>query len=208
MNVRLIHITPNSERLIAYCARVSSPNQDNSEYEKLINYCIKHKHWSIFEMANLCIEIKTSRAIAQQILRHKSFSFQEFSQRFSDNLDFEFYEARKQDTKNRQGGTKSVNDETDKWFLEAQERVVHQSINLYHQAIEKGIARECARFLLPLSTITKIYMNGSVRSWVHYILLRTEENTQKEHRNIANDCKRIFVEQLPTISKALGWINP
>lgn len=205
--VKLIHATPKAEKLIAYMARVSSPQQDNPSYENLIKYLITKKHWSPFEMANLCVQITTSRAIAQQILRHRSFSFQEYSQRYSkvSPVGLEFYEARRQDTKNRQNSINDLPEDTQNWFLEAQEKVNTQSFSLYYEAIERGIARESARFLLPLATETKIYMNGNLRSWVHYIQLRTEESTQLEHREIAEKCKQIFIEQFPIISKALEW---
>lgn len=205
--VNLIHVTPKAEKLIAYMARVSSPNQDNPDKEKLISYLLKHKHWSPFEMATMCLEIRTSRAISSQILRHRSFSFQEFSQRYSkvDPQEFEFYEARRQDVKNRQNSINDLSDEVNDWFLDAQEQVAALAHKLYYEAIDKEIAKECARFLLPLSTGTKLYMTGSVRSWIHYIELRTDKSTQAEHREIAERCKEIFVKELPIISKALGW---
>lgn len=205
--VKLIHCTPKAEKLLAYMARVSSPQQENPEYSKLLKYLIEHKHWSPFEMVNLCVEIHTSRAIAQQILRHRSFSFQEFSQRYSkvDCQDIDYFEARRQDTTNRQNSIDDLPDETQDWFLGAQEQVVSLAHKLYYESLDKGIAKESARFLLPLSTQTKIYMNGSLRSWVHYIDLRTDSSTQKEHREIAEDCKRIFMEQFPATSEALGW---
>jgi thymidylate synthase (FAD) len=204
--VKLIHCTPKAEKLLAYMARVSSPEQENPEYSKLLKYLITHKHWSPFEMVNLCVEIQTSRAIAQQILRHRSFSFQEFSQRYAKvDFDVDFYEARRQDEKNRQNSIEDLPDDTQDWFLGAQESVVSLAHKLYYEALDKGIAKESARFLLPLSTQTKIYMNGSLRSWVHYIDLRTDKSTQKEHREIAEDCKRIFIEQFPITSEALGW---
>lgn len=206
--VKLIHKTDNAEKLLAYMARVSSPNQDNPDKEKLIKYLIEHKHWSPFEMINLCVEIRTSRAIAQQILRHRSFSFQEFSQRYStiDPQEFEYYGARRQDKTNRQNSIDDLPDEVDNWFLGAQEEVTQLAFKLYYEALDKGIAKECSRFLLPLSTQTKIYMNGSLRSWIHYIQLRQEESTQLEHREIALECKRIFCEQFPIVAKALGWL--
>lgn len=209
--VKLIWVTPKAEKIISYCARVSNPkNQENySTQNKLIEYCIKHKHWSIFETASFCVEINTSRAIGRQILRHRSFTFQEFSQRYEKAVDFEFYGARKQDLKNRQNSTDNLDEATQDWFLEAQEKVIHQSLDLYYQALEKGIAKECARFLLPESTSTKMYMSGNLRSWIHYLELRTGFETQLEHREIAQDCMIIFIEQFPIISKALGWIkNP
>ena len=205
MNVRLIHTTPEAEKHIAYCARVSSPKQDNPEYDKLLSYCIKHKHWSIFEMASMCIEIKTTRAIAAQILRHRSFSFQEFSQRYSEAQNFDFTEARRQDLKNKQNSIADLSDEDQQWFYDAQSQVILLSNKLYKEALDKGVAKECARFLLPLNTETKMYMYGNIRSWIHYIEVRTDSSTQLEHREIAEECKRIFIEQFPVIAKALEW---
>lgn len=206
MMVKLIHRTENSEKLIAYMARVSSPNQDKSENEQLIQYLIKNKHWSPLEMCNLCVEIKTSRAITQQILRHRSFSFQEFSQRYAKvGAEFDFYEARRQDTTNRQNSIDDLPDDVQDWFLQAQEDVATLAHKLYYQALDKNIAKESARFLLPLSVQSKIYMNGNLRSWVHYIELRTDKSTQLEHRLIAEKCKRIFCEEFPVIAKALDW---
>lgn len=205
MQVKLIHSTPNGEALIAYCARVSSPNQDNPEYEKLLAYCIKHNHWSIFEQAGLNIEIVTSRAIAQQILRHRSFHFQEFSQRYAQALDVEIYEARRQDAKNRQNSIDDLSEETKEWFKRAQEDTWDESYSLYIQALEKGIAKECARGLLPLNTQTRLYMHGTVRDWIHYINVRCDKSTQLEHRLIAEECKKIIAKEYPTVAKALGW---
>lgn len=205
MIVKLTHRTENAEKLIGYMARVSSPNQDNPEVDKLLKYLITHKHWSPFEMATLCVEIHTSRAIAQQILRHRSFHFQEFSQRYAISADFEFYGARRQDTKNRQNSIEDLPKETEDWFLKAQEQVVEFGHKLYHDALIKGIAKECARFLLPLSTETKIYMHGTLRDWIHYLNLRTESSTQLEHREIAQRIKEIFTEEFPVIAKALDW---
>lgn len=205
MNVRFIHITPETEKHIAYCARVSSPNQDNPEHSKLLEYCIKNKHWSIFEMGTLCLEIKTSRAIAQQILRHRSFHFQEFSQRYAEVQDFEFYSPRRQDVKNRQNSIDDFSEEIENWFLDAQSQIIVLASDLYHEAISKQIAKESARFLLPLNTQTKLYMHGSIRDWIHYLSVRTDNSTQLEHREIALECKKIFIEQLPIVSKALEW---
>ncbi len=204
--IKLIHITPNTEKLIAYMARVSSPNQDNPEHEKLIKYLITNKHWSPFEMCNMALEICTSRSIARQILRHRSFSFQEFSQRYESCVDFEYYGARRQDTKNRQNSTDDLPEDVQDWFLGKQEELTTKAHELYHEALQKGIAKECARFLLPESTSSKLYMNGTIRSWIHYIELRTEKGTQLEHREIAEKCKEIFVKELPIISKSLNWL--
>lgn len=205
MSVKLIHVTPNTEATIAYCARVSSSNQENPEFEKLIKYLIKHKHWSPFEMATMCVEINTTRAIAAQILRHKSFNFQEFSQRYSEVQVFISCEARRQDLKNKQNSTDDLPEDIKAWFDQAQGDVVALSSKLYQEAISKGIAKECARFLLPLSTQTRLYMHGTIRSFIHYVDVRTDASTQKEHREIALLVKDIMKDQFPTIAKALGW---
>ena len=204
--------TMNAESLIVYCARVSNPkNQMNMETApKLIKFLIKHKHWSPFELANMCVEIKTSRAIAAQILRHRSFSFQEFSQRYSDATDFEPTQLRKQADKNRQSSEEEINPNLPADYknipaFTAVRSHLLQSKKLYDELIKEGVARECARMVLPLGTQTTMYMNGSVRSWIHYINLRTEENTQKEHRDIADEIKSIFMQQFPYTSEALGW---
>jgi thymidylate synthase (FAD) len=220
MNVKLISVTApvvgdggwQAEDLITYCARVSNPkNQMNTKTApKLIKFLIKHKHWSPFELANMCVEIKTSRAIAAQILRHRSFSFQEFSQRYSEATQFESTELRKQAEKNRQSSEEEINPMLRKDYKNIPAHVavrdyLLKGMNLYDELIEAGIAKECARMVLPLATETTMYMNGTVRSWIHYINLRAEENTQKEHRDIANAIKEIFVEQFPNTSIALGW---
>lgn len=212
-NVRLISVTEGKlehkrpEEIIVYCARVSNPkNQDNMDTaSKLLRFCIKHKHWSIFEMANMCVEIKTSRGIAPQILRHRSFNFQEFSQRYAKATEFVAYEPRRQDVKNRQNSIDDMSDDEKRWFVEALKKVQGQGLSLYEEALEKGIAKECARFLLPLNTQTTLYMNGSVRSWIHYLQVRCDESTQKEHREIAEQIKEIFCEQFPNTAEALGW---
>jgi len=206
MNTRLISATPNAEKTILYCARVSNPLGQDSENTKLLDYCIKHGHWSIFEMAHMTVEIKTSRAISAQILRHKSFAFQEFSLRYSEAQDFEYYQARRQDTKNRQNSTDDLSEDVENWFLAAQEQVTLLANTLYKEALDKNIAKESARFLLPLNTQTKVYMSGSLRSWLHYLDLRCEVGTQLEHREIADSIKQIFCEQFPIIAKAKGWL--
>jgi len=216
MNVKLVSVTqPNiegidkSEELVAYCARVSNPsNQMNSETSpKLLAFLIKHKHWSPFEMVDMTVEIKTSRAIAAQILRHRSFSFQEFSQRYSVANQFEDVELRLQGDKNRQVGESLISKNHPEYdnlnHLVAE--TLSMSQHCYDTMIENGIAKEVARMILPLTTETTMYMKGSLRSWVHYIELRTEQNTQKEHRIIADECKNIFIEQFPIISEALQW---
>jgi len=210
MNVKLISLTQpyddnmNCEDLIAYCARVSNPsNQNNTATApNLLKYLIKHKHWSPFEMASMTVEIKTSRAIAAQILRHRSFSFQEFSQRYSVAQDLEEVQLRKQAEKNRQSSTDEF---TDGLFLAKVREHLGRSVSLYNEAIKLGVAKESARLLLPLTTETTMYMSGTIRSWVHYIDLRSKEDTQKEHRDIAESCRDIFVEHFPNISLALGW---
>ena len=203
--VKLISITPNAEELIAYCARVSSKNQDNPKIQKLLEYCIDHEHWSVFESAFITVEINTSRAISAQILRHRSFTFQEFSQRYAEVPTFETYEARRQDTKNRQKSIDDMSFADRHWFTCAQDRVQTVSAFLYNEALDKGIAKEQARFLLPLSSKTKIYMTGNVRSWIHYVDLRCKWDTQKEHRDLALDIREILKKELPTIAKAVAW---
>ena len=202
--VHLISFTPDAEKTIVYCARVSSPeNQDNEETApRLVNYLIKHKHWSPFEMANMCVEITTSRAIATQILRHRSFSFQEFSQRYSEATKFEGIQLRRPAEKNRQSSSDLINDPL---LQEIAQNSVDQSFRAYDLLIENGVAKECARGILPLNTQTKLYMNGTIRSWIHYIDLRTNEDTQKEHREVAQGIKEIFIAQFPSISEALNW---
>lgn len=207
MNVKLISVTPDAEKTMMYCARVSNPANQDSTNTKLLDYCIKNQHWSVFEMANIVVEIETSRAIAQQILRHRSFSFQEFSQRYAEANGQEVYPARSQDEKNRQNSIDDLPEEEKDWFLKAQELVNNAANDLYNRALERGIAKEQARFLLPLSTTTKLYMNGTVRSWLHYLDLRTSNGTQLEHKEIAEAIKKIFIEQFPNIAKAKEWSN-
>ena len=193
-----------AEEIIAYCARVSNPkNQMNTATApKLIKFLIKHKHWSPFELASMCVEIKTSRAIAAQILRHRSFSFQEFSQRYSEASELEPLELRSPADKNRQSSSDEINDTV---INNVAKYSMEQSLNCYNKLIAQGVAKECARAVLPLGTQTTMYMNGTVRSWVHYISLRTEENTQKEHRDIANEIRKIFIDNFPNVAEALGW---
>lgn len=207
MKVDLVWVTPEAEKIITYCARVSSPeNQEKHDTApKLLKYCIKHGHWSIFEQANMCLEITTGRDISAQILRHRSFSFQEFSQRYAKAVAYEQREARSQDLKNRQNSIDDQSEENKIWFKNTQEELWNKSYEAYEHALANGIAKECARALLPLSTQTKLYMNGTIRSWIHYIDLRSANGTQKEHQDIANAAKSVFVENLPVISEALGW---
>ena len=208
-SVKLISVTPDAEKTMAHIARVSNPdNQDNPNYAGLLKYCIKHNHWSVFEQSSMTLEIETTRAIAAQILRHRSFTFQEFSQRYAQSNELgkiELPDLRRQDTKNRQNSIDDV-DPFVKQKLEAQMITLFSSAqSLYNQMIEEGIAKECARMVLPLCTPTRIYMTGSVRSWIHYIELRSANGTQKEHMDIANACKSIFIDTFPTIAEALEW---
>jgi len=212
MTVKLIQITPNPEEQIAYIARVSNPNnQDNPDYAKLLAYCIKHQHWSIFEQAFMTLEIETTRGLAAQILRHRSFTFQEFSQRYADtSLMTKGYaiplpELRRQDKKNRQNSTDDLDPEKVKMLNKEIFQHFHDAQDLYRYMIDMGVAKECARFVLPLAVPTRLYMSGSVRSWIHYIDLRSNHGTQKEHKVIAEECREIFKEQLPVVSEALGW---
>ena len=210
--VSLVSATPDAEKHIAYCARVSNPsNQGNDSFEGLLKYCIKHKHWSIFEQSFMTLEIETSRAIAAQVLRHRSFTFQEFSQRYADSSllsdKIELPELRRQDTKNRQNSTDDL-DPFIKQKLEMQmQTLFDSSMALYNQMLERGIAKECARFVLPLAVPTKMYMTGSCRSWIHYIDLRSANGTQKEHMDIANSAKEIFCKEFPSVATALEWIS-
>jgi len=211
MNVSLVSVSPDAEKHMAYCARVSNPNnQDNENYAGLLRYCIKHQHWSIFEQAFMTLEINTTRGLAAQILRHRSFTFQEFSQRFAyTNLldtNIPLPELRRQDTKNRQNSIDDIPQEQSKMLLGRIQNYFNEGLDLYNELLREGIAKECARFVLPLATPTRIYMSGSVRSWVHYIDLRSGHGTQKEHMDIANACKSIFTEQFPTVSAALEWV--
>jgi thymidylate synthase (FAD) len=196
-----------SEEMMAYVARVSNPsNQMNTETSsKLLKYCIKNSHWSVFEHVNMTVEITTSRAIAAQILRHRSFVFQEFSQRYAEATNFEIYPARRQDTKNRQNSIDDLDEDTKEWFAMAQQLITEDARATYDEALRRGVAKEQARFLLPLSTETTLYMTGNVRNWIHYIELRSENGTQKEHADIAAAIKKIFKEQFPAISEALEW---
>lgn len=209
---KLVSVTPGAERTMAYIARVSNPNnQDNPNFAKLLKYCIDHNHWSVFEQAHMTVEIETNRGIAAQILRHRSFTFQEFSQRYADIglLDEEIPvpKLRRQDVKNRQNSTDDLEEEKvfamnkaiRDFFIEAQD--------LYNYLLSQGVAKECARFVLPLATPTRIYMTGSCRSWIHYVKLRSANGTQQEHMDIANEIKCIFSCVFPKVSEALGWYD-
>ena len=211
MSVKLISVTPDAEKTMAYVARVSNPaNQENDNYAGLLRYCIKHQHWSVFEQAFMTLEIETNRGIAAQILRHRSFTYQEFSQRYADSSLISDYipvpDLRRQDTKNRQN---SIDDIGEYEKLQLQGKIQEhfaEGMRLYKELLSHGIAKECARFVLPLATPTRIYMSGSVRSWAHYISLRSANGTQKEHMEIAETCKKIFSEQFPTVAEALEWV--
>jgi thymidylate synthase (FAD) len=209
MSVKLISVTPDAEKLMSYCARVSNPsNQDSDNYAKLLAYCIKNKHISIFEHGFLTLEINTTRGLAAQILRHRSFNFQEFSQRYADTTllseEIPLFELRRQDTKNRQNSINDISDEIKvKWNTKIREHFAKAKA-LYDGMIADGIAKESSRFVLPLATPTRLYMTGNARSWMTYIALREKSGTQKEHIDIAKECKKIFCEQFPTISEALG----
>lgn len=207
---KLISITPEAEKTMAYIARVSNPsNQDNPNYAGLLKYCIKHSHMSVFEQAFITIEIKTTRAISAQILRHRSFTFQEYSGRYSVVTDkLEVPDLRLQDNKNRQNSldiTTEDNKAMVKGFQDKIDSLFGEVNGLYNEMLDAGIAKECARNILPMCSPTTIYMTGSVRSWMHYISLREANGTQKEHMDIALACKEVFKEQLPTVSEALGW---
>ena len=210
MKVNFVNITAEPEYTMSYIARVSNPNnQQNEDYAGLLKYCIKHEHWSVFEQSFMTLEIETTRGLAAQILRHRSFTFQEFSQRYADsNLlgEIELPELRRQDVKNRQNSI----DDLDPGIVEKLEKQMNtlfsSSLSLYNQMLESGVAKECARFVLPLATPTRLYMTGSCRSWIHYIKLRSANGTQKEHMDIANACKYHFKTQYPTVSAALEWV--
>lgn len=200
-SVELVSVTPDAEKTILFCARVSS--DQTNESPGLLRFLIRNKHWSPFELAHMTVEIVTSRAIAQQIIRHRSFAFQEFSQRYAEPDGFLVYPGRKQAKKNRQSSVDSLDPKIREWWYEWQQRHGERAMALYKMAINLGIAHECARFVLPLSTVTKLYMNGSLRSWIHYFDLRCDEHTQLEHREIANAIRDIFNEQFPIIAEAL-----
>ena len=210
-NVKLISMTPDAEKTMGYVARVSNPsNQGNPKVAGLLSYCIKNGHWSVFEQAHMTLEINTTRGIAAQILRHRSFTYQEFSQRYADSSvlseEIPLPELRRQDTKNRQNSIDDIPEKQTKFLQERIRQYFNEGMDLYNELLREGIAKEWARFVLPLATPTRIFMSGSVRSWVHYIDLRSGHGTQKEHMDIANACKTIFTEQFPTVSEALQWV--
>ena len=211
MSVKLISVTPDAEQTMAYVARVSNPNnQENPNYAKLLGYCIKHNHWSVFEQSFMTLEIETTRGLAAQILRHRSFTYQEFSQRYADSSllseTIALPELRRQDTKNRQNSIDDIDPFVKQEFEIKMRRHFDEAMVLYQSMLDMGIAKECARFVLPLATPTRLYMSGSCRSWIHYITLRSANGTQKEHMEIAEECKKIFSQQFPTVAEALEWV--
>ena len=211
MDVKFVSITPDAEKMMAYIARVSNPsNQQNENYSGLLKYCIKHNHWSVFEQSSMTLEIETTRGLAAQILRHRSFTFQEFSQRYADTklLDTQIPvpDLRSQDLKNRQNSNDDIPQEKKEEYQALIARHFEDSMNLYNALLENGVAKECARFVLPLATPTRLYMTGSCRSWIHYINLRSAHGTQKEHMDVVAKARSIFVEQFPSVSEALEWV--
>ena len=211
MNVKLISVTPDAEKMMGYVARVSNPsNQENPKVAGLLKYCVKHQHWSVFEQSFMTLEIETTRGLAAQILRHRSFTFQEFSQRYADSSmladTIPLFDLRRQDTKNRQNSIDDINPHTRQNFEIQIQKHFDDAMQLYQEMLAAGIAKECSRFVLPLAVPTRIYMSGSCRSWIHYIDLRSAHGTQKEHMDIAEACKSVFVEQFPTVAEALEWI--
>ena len=210
-SAKLITITPDAEKLMAYVARVSNPaNQDNENYAGLLRYCIKHNHWSVFEQSSMTLELETTRAIAAQVLRHRSFTYQEFSQRYASTQllseDIPVPDLRRQDTKNRQNSTDDLDLLKKVQLMGKIEEHFMKSRALYEELLLHDVAKECARMVMPLATPTKIYMTGTCRSWIHYIELRSANGTQKEHMDLAESCKQIFIEQFPTVSEALEWL--
>jgi len=210
MNVKLISVTPDAEKMMGYVARVSNPsNQENPKVAGLLKYCVKHQHWSVFEQSFMTLEIETTRGLAAQILRHRSFTFQEFSQRYADSSmladTIPLFDLRRQDTKNRQNSIDDINPHTRQNFEMKIQKHFDDAMQLYQEMLAAGIAKECSRFVLPLAVPTRIYMSGSCRSWIHYIDLRSAHGTQKEHMDIAEACKKVFVEQFPTVAEALEW---
>ena len=210
MKVSFVNITADPEQTMAYIARVSNPsNQNNENYAGLLRYCIKHQHWSVFEQSSMTLEIETTRGLAAQVLRHRSFTFQEFSQRYADsNLlgKIDLPDLRRQDTKNRQNSIDNLDSKIVEKLNKQMTTLFESSLALYNQMLELGVAKECARFVLPLATPTRLYMTGSCRSWIHYIQLRSAHGTQKEHMDIANACKGLFVQYYPTVAEALEWV--
>ena len=210
--IKLVSVTPDAEKTMGYVARVSNPeNQDNPKVAGLLSYCIRHGHWSVFEQAHMTVEINTTRGLAAQILRHRSFTYQEFSQRYQDvshiREDIPLPELRSQDEKNRQNSIDDVDPAVVKRFNKEMRDHFDKSIDLYKSMLHAGIAKECARFVLPLATPTRLYMTGSVRSWIHYIELRSAHGTQKEHMELVENVRKVFIEQFPIVSQALDWVS-
>ena len=206
-NAKLIWITKDAEQLIGKIARVSNPdNEDNPNVEKLLKYLIKHKHWSPFEMASMCVEIHTTRAISAQILRHRSFSFQEFSQRYAiptDTFATVLPDLRRQDSKNRQNSIDDLPEQTTEYYRDRIDEHFREGVKLYESLLHSGVAKECARSVLPLNTVTRLYMSGTIRSWLHYVDLRGDNGTQREHMAIARSVGNILADELPTITRAM-----
>jgi len=210
--IKLVSVTPEAEKHMGYVARVSNPkNQDNPNVSGLLKYCIKHGHWSVFEQAFMTVEINTTRGLAAQILRHRSFTYQEFSQRYADvsyiREDIPLPELRSQDLKNRQNSVDDVDPKVVETFNKEMREHFDKSIDLYKKMLHAGIAKECARFVLPLATPTRLYMTGSVRSWIHYIDLRSAHGTQKEHMDLVENIREVFKQQFPVVSEALDWVS-
>ena len=210
--IKLVSVTPDAEQHMAYVARVSNPkNQDNDKFAGLLKYCIQHGHWSVFEQAFMTVEINTTRGLAAQILRHRSFTYQEFSQRYADSSmlgkEIPLPELRRQDDKNRQNSIDDVDQFVKQDFELKMQRHFVDGMKLYKEMLDAGIAKECARFVLPLATPTRIYMTGSVRSWIHYVDLRSAHGTQKEHMDLVENIRSGFKQQFPTVAQALDWVS-
>ena len=210
--IKLVNVTPDAEKTMGYVARVSNPNnQENPKVAGLLSYCIKHGHWSVFEQAHMTVEINTTRGLAAQILRHRSFTYQEFSQRYADvsylREHIPLPELRSQDDKNRQNSIDDVDSKIVEKYNKKMRAQFDASIDLYKEMLHDGIAKECARFVLPLATPTRLYMTGSVRSWIHYIELRSAHGTQKEHMELVENVRKVFIEQFPIVSQALDWVS-
>ncbi len=211
-NIKLVSVTPDAEKHMAYVARVSNPkNQDNDQFAGLLKYCIKHGHWSVFEQAFMTVEINTTRGLAAQILRHRSFTYQEFSQRYADSSmlgkEIPLPELRRQDDKNRQNSINDLDPLVVQDFNAKMQKHFVDGMKLYKEMLDVGIAKECARFVLPLATPTRIYMTGSVRSWIHYIDLRSAHGTQKEHMDLVENVRQVFKQQFPVVAQALDWVS-
>ncbi len=210
--IKLVSVTPDAEKTMGYVARVSNPNnQENPKVAGLLSYCIKHGHWSVFEQAHMTVEINTTRGLAAQILRHRSFTYQEFSQRYADvsylREHIPLPELRSQDDKNRQNSIDDVDPSIIEKYNKKMRAQFDASIDLYKEMLRDGIAKECARFVLPLATPTRLYMTGSVRSWIHYIHLRSAHGTQKEHMDLVENIRKVFMKQFPIVSQALDWVS-